>query len=104
MQDEAWHTWSLAADLSVGRTVATRPWAGVTPWPSLTLWGNDRGSSATVGATARHLASYAPAALKGDAGWSRPQVEDAIRRLMAEHLAIHDFDWDDHFAKDLGVD
>jgi acyl carrier protein len=78
--------------------------AGITPWPSLTLWGNYRAALATVGGTARYLSSYAPAALKGDGGWSRMQVEDAIRRLMAEHLAIREFDWDDHFGKDLGVD
>jgi hypothetical protein len=78
--------------------------AGISPWPSLTLWGSYPASVGTVGATARYLSSYAPAALKGDAGWSREQVEDAIRRLMGEHLAIRDFEWDDQFARDLGVD
>jgi hypothetical protein len=77
---------------------------GVTPWPSLTWLGNYRASLITVGGTARYLASHAPAALQGDSGWSRRQVEEAIRRLMAEHLAIREFEWDDHFVKDLEVD
>jgi hypothetical protein len=77
--------------------------AGISPWPGLTFWGNYRASVATMGAAARHLSAHAAAALKGDGGWSREQVEDVVRRLMREHLAIREFSWDDRFGKEISL-
>lgn len=84
------HNWKLLQEAT-----------GIAPWPSLKFWGR---YPATVGATARYLSNYAPAALMGDAAWSRNQVEDAVRRLMHEQLGIQEFEWDDEFVRDFGVD
>jgi hypothetical protein len=59
---------------------------------------------ATVGGTARYLAAEAAAALKGESGWTREQVEETVAKLMREHLGIKQFRWDQQFVRDLGVD
>lgn len=77
---------------------------GTPQWPRLTLWGKIPPEVATVGGTARYLATEATAALKGTAGWTLQQVEDTVARLMNEHLGITKFGWDQQFVRDLGVD
>ena len=77
---------------------------GVVPWPRLWWWGSIEGGQVTIGDTARYLATHAAANLqRPGVGWSRSQIETAIRRLMAEHLAIVDFEWEQKFVDDLGV-
>jgi len=58
----------------------------------------------TVGGTARYLATEATAALKGEAGWTRQEVEATVARLMKEQLGIKSFRWDQQFVRDLRVD
>lgn len=77
---------------------------GTPQWPKLTLWGKFPRSVETVGGTARYLATEATAALKGNGGWSRGQVEETVSRLMRAQLGITSFEWDQEFVKDLGVD
>jgi hypothetical protein len=77
---------------------------GVVPWPTIWLWGSVSGRHATMGDTARHIATYGAAALqKPGAGWSHSQIEGTIRRLMSDQLGINDFKWDQRFVEDLGV-
>ena len=75
----------------------------VPQWRRLTLWGRFPRAVQTVGGTAQFLALEAKAALKGDSGWSRQQVEEVVARLMREHLVIDEFGWDQQFYRDLGV-
>jgi len=77
---------------------------GTPQWPRLTLLGRLPTAVETVGGTARYLATEATAALKGDAGWSRDEVETTVTRLMKEQLGIKHFRWDQQFVRDLGVD
>jgi hypothetical protein len=78
--------------------------SGTSHWPRLTLWGTVPEAVATLGGTARYLAEHGPATLKRpEEGWTRRQAEDAVKRLMREHLSITDFRWDQDFVKDLRV-
>lgn len=77
---------------------------GVVSWPWMWPWGAVPKRYASIGDTARYLATYAAASLQApDAGWSRSQIELTITRLMADQLAIENFDWDQRFVEDLGV-
>jgi hypothetical protein len=78
---------------------------GVATWPTMWLWGSIPTGHETMGDTAQHLATHAAAALqKPGAGWSRKQIEDIVTALIREHLGIKQFDWDQRFVQDLGVD
>jgi acyl carrier protein len=77
---------------------------GTPQWPRLTLLGRLPPAVQTIGGTARYLATEATAALKGEAGWTREEVETTVTRLMKEQLGIKTFQWDQHFVKDLGID
>ena len=88
-----------------------RAWAqlqktvGTVDWPAYGIFGFRLAGARTVGATATYLATKAPAALKREGeGWSRPEVEGIVRRLMSEELGIRRFDWDDRFVQDLHVE
>jgi hypothetical protein len=70
----------------------------------LTFFGKLATSVQTVGETARYLATEATAALKGEAGWARHEVETTVARLVKEQLGIEKFRWDQQFVRDLGVD
>jgi hypothetical protein len=78
---------------------------GTPQWPRLSLWNRIPEKMASVGETARYLAENSPASLKSQAqaGWSRSEVEEAIRRLICDQLGITDFRWDQDFVKDLGL-
>jgi hypothetical protein len=86
------HNWSLVHHAT-----------GVPQWPPLRFLARLPPDVATAGGTARYLAREAKAALKGDSGWSRGQIEEVVARLIREVLAIKQFGWDQHFVKDLGV-
>ncbi len=78
---------------------------GAVDWPRYRTIGLKTSEATSVGTTARYLATVAPASLKHDGeGWSRLEIEKAVRGLIAEELAITDFEWDDSFARDLGLD
>jgi acyl carrier protein len=77
---------------------------GTPQWPPLTMWGRLPAEVASVGGTARYLATNAKAALKEGTGWTCEQVEDAFAKLVKDQLGIKEFDWDQHFANDLGMD
>jgi hypothetical protein len=87
------HNWRLLHDAT-----------GTPQWPRLTLFGRLPKAIETVGGTARYLATEATAALKGEAGWTREEVEAIVTKLMKEQLGIKNFRWDQHFVRDLGVD
>ncbi len=87
------HNWSLLHQAT-----------GTPQWPRLTFLGRIPTPVATVGGTAQYLAAEAKAALKGDSGWTREQVEETVAKLMREQLGIKTFRWDQHFVRDLGVD
>jgi hypothetical protein len=97
-------------DTILGSRRRRRTWAilhhatGVVPWPRMRLWGSLPRGFASVGDTARYLASYAAPSLQvqGD-GWSRSQIEATVTRVMVDKLGIEAFDWDQRFADDLGV-
>lgn len=79
--------------------------AGTPYWPKLTLWGKVPNHVATVGDTARYLVAQVPGAFKRPGeGWTRLAVEDVIRRLMREQLGITEFEWEQEFGRDLGVE
>ena len=87
------HNWRLLA-------LATRAGA----WPRLPWWGALPAAVATVGGTSQYLAAHAPASFRQEReGFTRQEVEDVVRRLIHEVLAIKQFGWDQEFAKDLGV-
>jgi hypothetical protein len=76
----------------------------VAAWPRMSLLGSLPTRLASVGDTARYLASYAARSLQAsDDGWSRSQIEATVTRLMADLLNIETFDWDQRFVDDLGV-
>lgn len=77
---------------------------GTPRWPRLTWLGRIPSNVMTVGGTARYLATEATAALKGESGWSRAEVEATVTRLMKDQLGIESFRWDQQFVRDLGVD
>lgn len=78
---------------------------GVVAWPPMWVWGTVPKPYATVKDTARYLAAHSAANLqRPDTGWSRVQIESVIRRLLHDELGIDNFDWNDRFVQDLGID
>jgi hypothetical protein len=79
--------------------------SGLPAWPKLSMWRSFSGDAETVGKTSRFIATRCPGALKGAGGpWTRAEVEEVIRRLMADQLGIAHFDWNDHFVRDLRLE
>lgn len=73
--------------------------------PPLTLFGAFPFGVGTVGGTAQYLAERAPASLKrAGEPWNRREIQRAIGRIIQDVTGIEDFDWDDDFVKDLGLD
>jgi hypothetical protein len=59
---------------------------------------------ATVGSTVTFIATRCPGALKGPLGtWTKKEIERVIRRLMAEELAVTEFELTDRFTEDLRI-
>lgn len=78
---------------------------GVVEWPYMPRWRSFPEQNATLGGTARFIATHGGAALLAEhEALSRVQIEQTIRRLMEECLAITEFEWTDRFVQDLGVD
>ena len=58
-----------------------------------------------MGGTARFLAAKCPSALKRKAPtWTEAEIAEVVTRLMAIELGITQFNLDDRFVQDLGVD
>ncbi len=78
---------------------------GLPKWPGLSLWGSFPSDVGTVGGTARFLAAKCPSALKTKAPtWTKKEIAEVVTRLMAIELGITQFNLDDRFGQDLGVD
>jgi hypothetical protein len=78
---------------------------GLPKWPRMSLWGSFPSDLATVGGTARFLAAKCPSALKRTAPtWTKDEIAEVVTRLIAIELGITQFDLDDRFVQDLGVD
>lgn len=78
---------------------------GTPYWPRLSLWGKVPREIASVGRTARHLAAQTPAVFMwADESWTQVTVEGLVRRLMRDRLGITEFEWNQQFIRDLGVD
>jgi hypothetical protein len=74
---------------------------GASKWPSM-WFGRVEPRAATVGGTARYLATYVPGQLRPPAArWARADVEQVIRRLMREELGVEEFAWNQQFVRDL---
>lgn len=87
------HTWKLLHSAT-----------GVAPWPKMSVWGSIPASAASMGDTARYLASYGvPSLQRHGEGWSTAQIQTTVTRLMADTLGIEKFDWDQSFVQDLGI-
>lgn len=93
---------------SDGRRRAWRDLGGevaLSTWPSMLPWGLNPAGHATMGDTARCLATFSAAALQPPGGgWSRAQIESVVTRIVREQLGIGEFSWDDRFVQDLGAD
>lgn len=78
---------------------------GLPDWPGMPWFRFSAESAGTLGDTAKHLATYAPAALMhpGET-WTRCEVEAVITELIAAELGISSFEWDHYFARDLRID
>jgi hypothetical protein len=73
--------------------------AGISEWPAAPILGVRFGASRTIGATAKHIATWAPAALKHkNEGWERTEIERVIRTLLWEDQGISRFSWHDQVA------
>jgi hypothetical protein len=78
---------------------------GAPEWPKAPLLSLSPDSLGTLGDTARHLATYTPAALMHrDESWTRREIEAVITELLTVEVGIESFDWDDHFVRDLRID
>ena len=74
---------------------------GTSKWPAM-WFGRVEPRAATVGGTARYLATYVPGQLRPPvAQWARADVEQIIRRLMLEELGVAEFGWNQQFVRDL---
>ena len=79
--------------------------SGLSSWPPLGLLGGLDRDTATVGGTARYVAARSPDELRPSGErWSRPQVEATVRVIIADVTGITEFEWNQEFAKDLGID
>jgi acyl carrier protein len=90
-----------------------RPWGrtlGVETWPSLPGTGwfgrRSRRELPTLGAVARHLATWAPAAVKRGRGWTDHEIERGVVALIEADLGVDmaRYTLDAEFVRDLRVD
>ena len=93
---QAWRAW--------GERLGAVGWGplGGTGW-----WARRRGADApTLGDAARHLATWAPAAVKRGGGWTDAEIEDRVVALLRAELGIdmarHTLDAE--FVRDMGVE
>lgn len=78
---------------------------GTSEWPRLTFRSKSPSDVSTVGGTARYLAERAPASLKKPGEpWDPCEIEKLVASVMNHTSGITDFDWDDDFVHDLGLD
>ncbi len=83
---------------------------GVEAWPALPGAGwfgrSSREGPPTVGAAARHLATWGPAAVKAGAGWTDREIEGCVVALIEADLGVDmtRYTLDVEFVRDLGVD
>ncbi len=78
---------------------------GTSKWPALGIFGSFQEGCATVGGTARYVATVCPGAFKDRVKrWTRNDIERVVRGLMKEELAVDKFNWTDRFVTDLGFD
>jgi hypothetical protein len=78
--------------------------AALPKWPRLSLWGSFPKDVASVGGTARYLATRCPSAVKGQAAtWTRAEITEIVTRLMSEELGVTSFEMSDRFVQDLGL-
>lgn len=61
---------------------------------------------ATLGDTSRYLAERYPAAVKGERGWTRAEIEATFLRLLVEITAVDlsKYTLDSRFVDDMGID
>ena len=72
-------------------------------WPASVPWqGPWTDGPSTLGNLARHVASIARPA--PGAPWPREQIELMVRQVVRESAGVGDFQLDDHFVRDLGID
>lgn len=84
---QAWHL--------LHRAVGTPNWPQRMPWNTM--------ETATVGGTARYLAVSSPMSFtQPGGGLPRRAIERTVAALMARHLAVSEFRWDQRFVRDLG--
>jgi hypothetical protein len=77
---------------------------GVPDWPRQHFLGFRLPGARTVGDTAEYLAQRTPHLFKDDVeGWSRAEIEQIVKSLIGTELGIANFNWDDSFVRDLGV-
>ena len=78
---------------------------GLPKWPRLHFWGAIPSDVATLGGTARFLATSSAGAVKGNSPrWTKKEITQVVTRLMESELGISKFELDDRFVQDLGVD
>jgi len=59
----------------------------------------------TIGESARELASHSAHSFKeGPGSWARSEIKEIINTLMAEELRLTEWEENDRFHQDLGVD
>jgi len=58
----------------------------------------------TVADLVRYLVAMNPSAFRPGDGWTRESVAAAIRRILIEEAGVEEFNEDDDFVRDLGID
>lgn len=92
----AWRAW--------GERLGAPSWGAP---PGTGWWARRRAEPGpTLGDVARHLATWAPTAVKGGHGWTDAQIEASVVALIREELGIDmaRYTLDSEFVRDMGVD
>lgn len=95
-QRNAWRAW--------GERLGAPAWG---PLPGTGWWARRSGAAEpTLGDAARHLATWAPAAVKGGHGWTDAELEAGVVALIRDELGIDmtRYTLDSEFVRDMGVD
>ena len=96
LQRQAWRAW--------GKRLGAVGWG---PLPGTGWWDRRRGvPEPTLGDVARHLVTWAPAAVKCGRGWTDAELEDRVVALIRAELGIdmRRYTLDSEFVRDMGVD